>query len=624
MANPTTLPRTTALLLLLALLAATKLSAATAPAPAPPLPGEIYFKPPEFDAPAISPDGKNVAFIAQSNGHACLFRLDLQSGQISGIFSAGKGDVERFWWTGSQRVLLAGRGQSNLEYFVQDLGNSKPRSVDMLHNWSSDWIKILPNDPDHVVGYNKRFDLTTGRSSVLENASADITPVFSAEGETRAKLWDETGQWHIAWRARAGDRWQSLTCTDEDHPTFIPMAMAPDDHGILVIANDQGDTQALMRLDPVTGRRTIIAQRPKHDIWHLITIGPEQKPIGVEFCNFGAQDLLYFDEADQRFSAVLDQSLPGMIHRVTSTSADGAKRIIEAWFPGYPSRFYLFDNAQHRLSMLGEQRPDITAGVLGEVEYFRFKTRDGLEEIGHVLLPPTTRGPVPLIVTAINGVGDALASPSSYHSVDQFFASRGYAVAHIAVRGTPGLGQAFAKSGDFELAGKIVGDLEDGVGFLVKSGKVDPRRVAILGYELGALSALHTAAVSTAFHAVIAYDPDCKLSATSIKWLSTSRADTPTVVKQAGGTKAAYDLVHQFDPESFMARLSAPTLLANSASYGATYYHDGKLLQHSFDRNHKVYEWYELDLHDYEKVKTETYSARLYTKIADYLDQTLK
>ena len=602
------------------------LTAAPKPAPAPPLPAEIYFKPPEFTAPAISPDGKNIAFIAQSDGHARLFRLDLQTGKISGLFSAGQGDVERFWWTGSERVLLAGRGRSNLEYFVQDLANSKPRSVDMLHNWGTDWIKILPNDPDHIVAYNKRIDLTTGRSSLIESLSADITPVFSSDGELRAKLWDEVGKWYIAWRARASDPWQRISCPIEEEPTFLPEGIAPDDRDILVFANDQGDTLALMRLDPTTGKRTMIAQRPNHDVWRLITVGPEQKPIGVEFCNFGAQDILYFDEADQRFSAILDKSLPGMIHRVTSTSNDGARRVIEAWFPGYPSRYYLFDEAQHRLSMLGEQRPDITTGVLGEVQYFRFKARDGLDEIGYVLLPQSTNehGPVPLIVMAIDGVGAALATPSSYHSMDQFLASRGYAIAYIAVRGTQGLGKAFGKSGDFELGRKIVGDLEDGVSHLVKSGKIDPRRVAIMGYGTGALSALYTAAASTSFHAVIAYDPECKLTATSIKWLSSSRADTPTVVKQAGGTKAAYNLVHQFDPDSFMARLSAPTLLANSASYGATYYYDGKLLRRSFDQHHKAYEWYELDVHDYEHVKNETYSARLYTKIADWLDETLK
>src|ERR1035437_4528784 len=615
MAFSTTLPRTAqlGLLFLAALLTEASLPAASSPAPA--LAAEAYFKSPEFTSPAISPDGNNIAFIARNDGHARLFRLELKTGQISGLCSAGQGDVETFWWTGNERVLVAGLGRSNREYFAQDLANTKPRTIDTLHNWGVDWIKILPDDPNHIVSYNKRFDLTTGKYSLIENASPDVSPVFSAGGESRAKLWDESGEWHIHWRARASAHWQTLACSDQEQPSFIPMAMAADDRSILVIANDQGDTQALMRLDPVTGQRTMIAQRPNHDIWRLITVGPERKAVGVEFCNLGAQDILFFDESDQGFSAALDQSLPGMIHRVTSTSMDGAKRIIEAWVPGYPSRYYLFDNAHRQLSSLGEQRPDIAPGVLGKVEYFRFKTRDAMDEIGYVMLPRNTAAPFPLIVMAIDGVGDALASPSTYNPVDQFFASRGYAVGHIAVRGTQGVGRAYAKAGECQLDGKIVADLEDGVSYRAKSGRSNLQRGALMGYGRGALSALHTAAVSNSFHAVVSYDIECDLTATSIKWLSSSRADTPAVVKQAGGTKAAYALVHQFEADGFIERLSAPTLLANSAWYGSTSFHKGTRIRHSFDRYHKAYEWYELDVKDAEHVKTETYSARLYTKI---------
>ena len=382
-----------------------------------------------------------------------------------------------------------------------------------------------------------------------------------------------------------------------------------------------------MLLDPDTGQRTLLAQRPDHDIYELIGVTPKVGPVGVEFYNNGPADRVYFDESARQFSAALDLSLPGMFHRVTSMSKDGTVRVIEAWPSGYPARYYLYDGAHHRLSALGEQRPGIAPGTLGDVHFFQFTARDGLKESGYVLTPHRSgpAHPARLLVMAMGAVGEGMTSAHFFNAQDQYLSSRGYAVAHIAVRGSAGFGRALEKAGDFQLAGKVVQDLEDAVGNLAQAGLVDPRRVAIMGYGLGGLFALHTAAVSPAFHAVIAYNATCDLNAASIGWLSSSHADTPTIIKLAGGTQAAYNLVHVFEPDSFMAKLSAPALLIYASSYDYTgYEREAGIIRTSFDRHHRAYEWYHLDFHAADHVKGEVYQAQLYTKIADYLDQTLK
>ena len=622
-------------LLILAGLWGGALAGAPAATSAPPVGGEVYFKLPEFDAPAISPDGRNIGFIAQNNGHACLFKLDRSTGQIQGLFSAGDGDVGAFWWVGNQRVLIEGFGEENTEYFVQDLAISKPRAIPILKGVPTSWITVMPNDTDHVVslnfwreGYLARIDLNSGHSSKIESFTSifDYT-VVSASGELRAKLWQDRGQWHVAWRARAGQPWHTLECSNEDWPTFVPGSIADDDRHLLIFSHEAGDTESVMLLDPETDQRTLLARRPDHDAYSFVWLAPQFAPAGATFYNNGAEDVSYFTEAAQRLSTTLDNSLPGMIHRVTSSSMDGTLRIIEAWLPGYPSRYYLFDATQRRLSLLGEQRPDIASGTLGNVHFFFFKTRDGLDESGYLVMPRQVAGsrPPSIIVMAMQFVGERATSANFFSAQDQFFASRGFAVAHIAVRGSAGFGRKFKQAGDFQLGGKIAQDFEDGVGQLAHEGLIDPRRVAIMGYGLGGLFALRTAAVSTSFHAVVAYNTQCDLTAASIGWLSSSIAETPTIIKQAGGTQAAYNLVHQFEPDSFMATLSAPALLVYTSWYGYTFsLREAAQIRDSFEKHHRTYEWCQIDYHAAQHVKTSVYQTETYTKIADYLDQTLK
>jgi len=46
----------------------------------------LYFAPADFRSPSISPDGANVAFIAHQGGHDRLYRMELATGKLSGVF----------------------------------------------------------------------------------------------------------------------------------------------------------------------------------------------------------------------------------------------------------------------------------------------------------------------------------------------------------------------------------------------------------------------------------------------------------------------------------------------------------------------------------------------------------
>lgn len=493
------------------------------------------------------------------------------------MFDPGDGEVDRIWWLGSRRLLIAGLGEFGYQYFVADLDGSAydPRAV-----------------------------------------------VISAEGEIRAKTYQYDDQWHVFWRSSATSSWHVL----EGHgaePTFWPLAVARNDHDLIVIAHDQGNTSALMTLDPDTGRRTLFAQRPDRDVFQLVRQEPGHFPVGASFFNPGHDDLCFLDDSVGKLYTRLAQTLPETYKRAVSSSADSGVHIIEAWNPGAPSSYYLLEKTRGRLSKLGQQYADTSLPPLGTVRFFEFVTRDGTQESGYVLLPHPSRAarPCPLLIVPMAYVGEEGGLAYGFDGMEQYLASRGIAVARLMVRGSRGLGKTFQMAGDFKLADVVARDYEDGLKYLARDGLVDAGRVAIIGWGRSALFALRMASVSTAFKAVVARDAMAyELNATDVDWLNGSGSDIFSMIQQAGGTRAAYHLVQEFEPEHFMGSLSAHSLIIYTSSYDGVFWGlDAGIIRASLSRHNKPYEWYLFDLHDTEHRPEWYYLAVLNTKIADYL-----
>jgi hypothetical protein len=392
-----------------------------------------------------------------------------------------------------------------------------------------------------------------------------------------------------------------------------------------VIAHDQGDTSAVMSLDPDTGKRTLLAQRPDRDVWRLVMKEPAHAAVGVSFFHPGHDDREYFDQEAGDLQVRLARSLPETYKLVENSSADGALQVIEAWDSNSPSRYYLFDKTHARISKLGQQFADDALPPLGSVRFFEFATRDGIRESGYILLPHSSRAaqPFALLLVPMEYAGEEGRVANVFNGSEQYLASRGLAVARVVVRGARGLGKIFRTAGDFQMAETITHDYEDALKYLESEGFVDRDRVAIVGRERSALFALRIASLSNAFKAVVARDPAAfGLTALDVDWISGRGGDTYATIQQAGGTSAAYKLIHDFEPERFIGSLSAQVLVICSSWYDSDGMGSG-ILRDSLRRHHKPYEWYLFDLHDIEHRPEWYYETVLNTKIGDYLVKAL-
>ena len=119
----------------------------------------------------------------------------------------------------------------------------------------------------------------------------------------------------------------------------------------------------------------------------------------------------------------------------------------------------------------------------------RYAARDGLPIPGYLTLPPGREAKgLPLVVMPHGGphARDAW----DFHPWVQFFANRGYAVLQPNFRGSTGYGKAFIERGYGQWGRAMQDDVDDGVDWLVKSGRVDPKRVCVVGASYGGYAAL--------------------------------------------------------------------------------------------------------------------------------------
>jgi dipeptidyl aminopeptidase/acylaminoacyl peptidase len=153
--------------------------------------------------------------------------------------------------------------------------------------------------------------------------------------------------------------------------------------------------------------------------------------------------------------------------------------------PRDPGSFWLVKDG--RLAKLGSRNPLLNPEQLSDVEYIRYKARDG-RIIPAYVTKPKGKGPFPLIVLPHGGpqVNEII----TYDEWGQLLANAGYMVLQPQYRMSVGWGQDHFDAAYGEHGGKMQDDKDDGALYLVEQGLVDPNRMAMFGWSYGGYAAL--------------------------------------------------------------------------------------------------------------------------------------
>jgi dipeptidyl aminopeptidase/acylaminoacyl peptidase len=480
------------------------------------IPRSVLFGNPERTAPRISPDGRQLAWIAPLDGVLNVWVAPVGDSQAGVDWAAARvitADTDRgirvFAWAHDGRHLLylqdAG-GDENWRLYDVELDSLERRDLTPFDKIHATIIGASKRRPTEVlVGINAdnpqlhdvyRLDLVSGELvKEIENPGyagwvADEDLVVRC---AIAPLPD--GSFDVLVRdadPSAGPDWRTLlTIPAEDVTSFDVVSFSGDGRSMLMITAAGSDTARLARIDLATGGETLLAADPEADVAGVVLHPDTQEP----------QIVLVLK--DRMEYLVLDPSV-----------ADDLKAI-RALHPGDPSisgrddadatwmitfnvdagsvTYYMYDRATKVGTLLFEARPELSEYTLAAMEPFSYAARDGLVIHGYLTFPPgADRASLPAVLD-VHG-GPQVRDTWGYNPEAQWFANRGYLCVQVNYRGSTGYGKSFTAAGDREWGGKMHDDLIDAVGHIVAQGWADPAKVAIYGGSYGGYAALVGAA----------------------------------------------------------------------------------------------------------------------------------
>ncbi|HTS79169.1 MAG TPA: S9 family peptidase [Myxococcaceae bacterium] len=488
------------------LVLAVLLVSAAVRAETPLIPREVLFGNPERTSPALSPDGKRLAWLQPDKGVLQVWVQTVGKEDATPVTADRQRPIRRFEWAQDSRSLLYSqdvKGDENWHLFGVDLASKQVRDLTPFEGARADLVADSPrrtsevlvqmNVPDRARMDLYRVDLRTG-AVVLDTKNPGTVTAWSATDDLLIKAGLASrpdGGWEILVRDSAKAPWRSLTRVGPED-TLDLLDLTADGKSALYVTSAGGETGRVVQRSLAGGPEKVLASHPEVDPFE-VQVHPTRHVVeGVVF----EPDLPRWTLLDPTIKKDFDvfphisRGFPKVVSR------DRADR---TWIVGFrdaqgPTRFFTFDRTSLQAKPLFTDRPKLESAGLAEMKPVRFKARDGLTLNGYLTRPVGAGAPGPMVLFVHGGPWGRDRWRLDPYA--QWLANRGYAVLQVNFRGSTGYGRKFMNAGDRQWGKDMQNDLLDAVDWAVKEGVADRAKVAIMGGSYGGYATLAGAAFS--------------------------------------------------------------------------------------------------------------------------------
>ncbi len=531
--------RLSALVLALSVSFVAPAAPASESAPAPP-PVSAFFTNRAVSDAVLSPSGRYIAFVAKNADAVAVGVVDRDTQKTSQalLLHGSQFSINWAYWMSEDRILLGitvlklrrvgddPRGAiESYKYgrFMVAADRDGQQAVVMFRDdkralrGAADYVNfvgLLPLDPDHVLAMapNKearstvwKVDLRTGAAERVEEGDPHTTGwVTDSEGNLVIRYRRFSTSVQIEARAPGDKSWTEIRrVRDRDSRELSEFEVLGPGlrRGTVYVAvkplkPNEGEARNLYLYD-IAARTLSAPLWPdlKYDLDVVVRPNPAAEAAAVcyvadtERCDFK-------DKVAQANFRGLERFFGGERNiRPVSFSQDGRWWLLKVSGPQDPGSYYIYDTKAHEAEPVATSRPELLPEQLGKMERFEYRTRDGAAIPAYLTIPPHPgKGPLPLVVMPHGG-------PEARDSIDfdpasQVLASRGYMVMQPNFRGSGGYGLSYAQAGYGQWGLRMQDDVTDGVRALIRTGRVDPKRICIFGASYGGYAALYAGATT--------------------------------------------------------------------------------------------------------------------------------
>ena len=349
-----------------------------------------------------------------------------------------------------------------------------------------------------------RVDITSGNGTrIMEAPENTVEWVVDNSLTPRYAITfsDDGGQ---VWLKPDGKSWATAeTVSPEDAMTTGPIGFTADNTTMYVQDSRGRDTAALCAIDLVdkgagkSAKPAILAQDQTADLADVL-VHPETRKVQAASFNRLRTDWVILDEAIRGDFKALSGIGEGDVEVVSRSKDDGTWLVLLRADDG-PSGYYLYKRggaAGGKTEFLFNDRDALKKQTLAKMRPVLITTRDGLEMVSYLSLPVEAAAPgakrpdKPLPMVLLVHGGPWARDEWGYNSFHQLLANRGYAVLSVNYRGSTGFGKSYLNAARREWAGKMHDDLIDAVNWAVAEKVADKDKVAIVGGSYGGYATL--------------------------------------------------------------------------------------------------------------------------------------